>query len=145
MVTCTCSTLIFPCSTSKILNSWRWRCRWRRCRGGSTGGETGEFSPPPFFLSALLSNFFSYPSNIWNNIRFLLISLIEAGNVHKRWLVLPINLFILSPQTHYSACNPKTPCFHALATLRCRHPGQVSTLYSAIPTACDFDFYYCCL
>ena len=49
-------------------------------------------------------------------------------NVHKRWLVLPINLFILSPQTHYSACDPKTPCFHALATLRCRHPGQVCLL-----------------
>ena len=97
-----------------------------------TGADPGEVKRvnfhPPLFLSPLLSNFFSYPSNIWNNIRFLLISLIEAGNVHKRWLVLPINLFILSPQTHYSACNPKTPCFHALATLRCRHPGQVCLL-----------------
>ena len=49
-------------------------------------------------------------------------------NVHKRWLVLPINLFILSPQTHCPACNPKSPRFHALATLRCRRPGQVCLL-----------------
>ena len=80
------------------------------------------FSEPPSFY------FFFLSLKYWNNIRFLLISLIEVENVHKRWLVLLINLFILSPQTHYSACNPKTPCFHALATLRCRHPGQVCLL-----------------
>lgn len=26
---CTCGTLTFPRSTNEILNSWRWRCRWR--------------------------------------------------------------------------------------------------------------------
>ena len=33
-------------------------------RRGSRGGEMGEFSPPPLFLSSLLFFFFSYPSNI---------------------------------------------------------------------------------
>ena len=35
-------------------------------------------------------------------------------------------LFILSPQPHCPACNPKTPRFHALATLRCRHGGKTA-------------------
>ena len=38
----------------------------RACRRGSSGGEMGEFSPPPtpFFFWAPLFRFFSYPSNI---------------------------------------------------------------------------------
>ena len=97
------------------------------CNPGADPGEVKwvNFHPPtttffwaPFFL------FFSYSSNIEIYL-ISLISLIEVENVHKRWLVLPINLFILSPQTHCPACNPKTPRFHALATLRCRRPGQV--------------------
>ena len=81
-----------------------------RYRRGSRGGEMGEFSPP-LFLSPPSFSFFLIP---------------QILNVHKQWLVLPINLFISSPQTHCPACNPKTPRFHALATLRCRRPGQNS-------------------
>ena len=69
-------------------------------RRGSRGGEMGEFSPPPPPFSERPSFFFSLSLKYWNNIKLIsLISLIEVENVHKRWPVLPINLFILSPQT----------------------------------------------
>ena len=51
----------------------------------------------PFFLSPLL--FFFLSLKYWNNILFLWFLWLRSENVHKRWPVLPINLFILSPQT----------------------------------------------
>ena len=106
-------------------------------RRGSRGGKMGEFPPPPpipfFFWTPFFLFFFSYPSNI---------EIIFDFSDFSDWMCISDGWFyqsIYSFWAHCPACNPKTARFHDLATLRCRRPGQVC-VYSAIPTACDFDF-----
>ena len=74
--------------------------RYRNCgrRRGSRGGETGEFSPPFFWAPFFLIYFLCL--KYWNNIRFLLISLIEVENgISDDWFYQSIYSFWAHKQT----------------------------------------------